>query len=379
MASFHSADRGPFVPAYRPDAPLRVLMVGLEAHECERVQGWLRLPHIVLRTCIAETASAQARALGPNVLIVEAREELRTQVLQRLLDECRSAEPGVLLLLEPHDAAPAIAAARPLFLRRPFNRARLVAAVEQAAMPWQASAAAQWHERQQREEVETLLDLALDLTSQLELPELLQHLADAARHLTGAAYAALFRHGGGEGRPCTLAALSGAPRAAFEGFGMPGETSLLAPTFAGERITRCDDVHVHPRYGRDEPHHGLPPGHLPVRSYLGVPVVSREGQIFGALLLGHGEPRVFTRRSERLAEAIAAQVATAIDHHRHSAGSEATAATQATGPGARDELARFGLDAPVQAPAPAPAPPMGAGGRSLSGGPGRDAPRPAPY
>ena len=44
------------------------------------------------------------------------------------------------------------------------------------------------------------------------------------------------------------------------------------PTFRGEGIVRMDDVTKDPRYGRNAPYHGLPPGHLPVRSYLAVPV-----------------------------------------------------------------------------------------------------------
>jgi len=178
--------------------------------------------------------------------------------------------------------------------------------------------AAHWHARQLREEAETLLDLALDLASPVPLEMLLQRCADAARHLTGAAYAALFRHGDDGTHP--LAGLSGLPREAFRGLGTPGETLLLAPTFAGERAIRCDDVHAHPRYGWNPRHRGVPAGHPPVRSYLAVPVATREGRLLGALLLGHGEPAVFTARSERLAEAIAAQIAVAIDHHLQQGG-----------------------------------------------------------
>jgi GAF domain-containing protein len=79
-------------------------------------------------------------------------------------------------------------------------------------------------------------------------------------------------------------------------------------------------VHAHPRYGWNPHHRGVPAGHPPVRSYLAVPVATCEGRLLGALLLGHGEPAVFTARSERLAEAIAAQIAVAIDHHLQQGG-----------------------------------------------------------
>jgi GAF domain-containing protein len=33
----------------------------------------------------------------------------------------------------------------------------------------------------------------------------------------------------------------------------------------------------------------MPQGHLPVRSYLAVPVVSRSGEVLGGLFFGHAE------------------------------------------------------------------------------------------
>ena len=45
-----------------------------------------------------------------------------------------------------------------------------------------------------------------------------------------------------------------------------------------------------PRYGKNDPHRGMPEGHLPVRSYLAVPVTSRSGEVIGGLFFGHPEP-----------------------------------------------------------------------------------------
>ncbi len=102
---------------------------------------------------------------------------------------------------------------------------------------------------------------------------------------------------------------------AFERFGTPRNTLLFAPTFAGERIVRSDDVLREPQYGTMAPHHGMPKGHLPVRSYLAVPVISR-GEVLGGMFFGHPQPGMFSQRSERLAAAIAAQAAVAIDNSR---------------------------------------------------------------
>ena len=64
------------------------------------------------------------------------------------------------------------------------------------------------------------------------------------------------------------------------------------------------------------PHHGMPKGHLPVRSYLAVPVRSRSGEVIGGLFFGHPQPGVFTERAERLIVGVAAQAGIAIDNAR---------------------------------------------------------------
>jgi signal transduction histidine kinase len=60
----------------------------------------------------------------------------------------------------------------------------------------------------------------------------------------------------------------------------------------------------------------LPPGHLPIRSYLAVPVVSREGDVIGGLFFGHSHPGVFTEQVEQLVIGIASQSAIMIENAR---------------------------------------------------------------
>ena len=71
-----------------------------------------------------------------------------------------------------------------------------------------------------------------------------------------------------------------------------------------------------PRYGKTPPYYGMPQGHLPVRSYLAVPVVSRTGEVLGGLFFGHPDEGIFTERHERIVEGLAAQAAIAIDNAR---------------------------------------------------------------
>jgi serine phosphatase RsbU (regulator of sigma subunit) len=60
----------------------------------------------------------------------------------------------------------------------------------------------------------------------------------------------------------------------------------------------------------------MPPGHLPVRSYLAVPVVASTGEVLGGLFFGHPEPGMFSEDDERMIEGIAFQSAIAIENAR---------------------------------------------------------------
>jgi PAS domain S-box-containing protein len=177
--------------------------------------------------------------------------------------------------------------------------------------------------RQQRsakaeaELLEVLNKTATLIGGELNLERLLQGVTDSATQLTGAQFGAFFYQGtDSQGEALTLYTLSGAPREAFERFGHPRPTPVFEPTFRGGAAVRIDDVQKDPRYGQWGPHHGMPKGHLPVRSYLAVTVMSRQGQVIGGLFFGHPQPGMFSERSERLATGIAAQAAVAIDNAR---------------------------------------------------------------
>ena len=91
---------------------------------------------------------------------------------------------------------------------------------------------------------------------------------------------------------------------------------MFAPTFKGKGHVRSEDITKDPRYGRNAPRKGMPEGHLPVRSYLAVPVVSRTGEVLGGLFFGHAAPGMFTERAERGMGGLAAEAAVAIDDVR---------------------------------------------------------------
>jgi len=156
------------------------------------------------------------------------------------------------------------------------------------------------------------------LTAQLDLDRVVQDATDAAVTATGSQFGAFFYNLVNEyGESYTLYTISGVPREKFSQFPMPRNTAVFAPTFDGIGTVRSPDITADPRFGHNAPHHGMPAGHLPVCSYLAVPVISPStSEVLGGFFFGHSEPDRFTARHEYLAEGIAGYAAIALDNAR---------------------------------------------------------------
>ena len=156
------------------------------------------------------------------------------------------------------------------------------------------------------------------VASSLDQNAIVQQVTDLATSLTRAEFGAFFYNvvDGKSGESYMLYTLSGAPREAFAKFPQPRATAVFAPTFHGEGVVRLDDVTQDPRYGKNPPYHGMPEGHLPVRSYLAVPVKAASGEVLGGLFFGHSRVGVFTEQHERLATGIAAWASLALENAR---------------------------------------------------------------
>ncbi|HEX8617471.1 MAG TPA: GAF domain-containing protein, partial [Thermoanaerobaculia bacterium] len=155
------------------------------------------------------------------------------------------------------------------------------------------------------------------VSAELDLSRIVQSVTDAATEMTNAHFGAFFYNVlNAEGESYMLYSISGVPREAFERFPMPRNTAVFDPTFSGTGIVRSANIRNDPRYGHNAPHYGMPAGHLPVTSYLAVPVISRSGEVLGGLFFGHPEEGVFTENEEQIVEALAAQAAVAIDNAR---------------------------------------------------------------
>jgi signal transduction histidine kinase len=166
----------------------------------------------------------------------------------------------------------------------------------------------------ERDTVLKLYDLGRTIGTELDPATLARTAAEIAAQLTGAQRSALFyRLGSGDGDELKVAT-SGISRDEAARLPMPRSTPLLGLAFNSRDAVRIDDVTADPRYGKNPPNRGVPAGHFPVRSYLGVPVRSRTGRVSGALLLCHENAGAFDDRAQRLAIGLATHAATALDN-----------------------------------------------------------------
>jgi len=164
---------------------------------------------------------------------------------------------------------------------------------------------------------EALNNVGTVVASDLDRDKVVQAVTDAATELTTAEFGAFFYNVLDErGESYLLYTISGVPREAFSKFPMPRNTAVFEPTFKGTSVIRSADITRDPRYGHNPPHHGMPRGHLPVRSYLAVPVKGRRGDVIGGLFFGHSHPDRFTEQHERLAIGVASWAAVALENAR---------------------------------------------------------------
>jgi signal transduction histidine kinase/DNA-binding response OmpR family regulator len=203
------------------------------------------------------------------------------------------------------------------YLVKPFSARELLACV---ASQLQLSRLRQETVRLAQEHAavtETLNNVGAIVASDLDRDKVVQAVTDVATDLTTAEFGAFFYNVIDEnGEAYTLYTISGVPREMFSKFPMPRNTAVFEPTFKGTGIVRSDDITKDPRYGHNAPYHGMPPGHLPVRSYLAAPVKGRAGETIGGLFFGHSATGRFTAHHERIVEGIAAWAAVALENAR---------------------------------------------------------------
>ena len=147
------------------------------------------------------------------------------------------------------------------------------------------------------------------LASELDLDVLLQRIADLARDVLGARYAAV----GVVGDDGLLLRFvySGIDQETADLIGdLPHGRGLLGALLEGGRPMRMREISDH------SASYGFPPNHPPMHSFLGVPIIVRE-RIYGRLYLTEKQgAREFTKDDERIAMTLAAQAGVAIQNAR---------------------------------------------------------------
>lgn len=155
------------------------------------------------------------------------------------------------------------------------------------------------------ERLQGLAEAAAALAGELSLDAVLQATVEGARAATGARYVAL----GVVGQDETLSRFiyTGMDEDAVERIGhLPRGKGLLGLLIRDPRVIRTDDIASHPAS------YGFPPGHPPMRSFLGAPVRSR-GRVYGNLYLTE-KPGGFEQPDEELVVVLAAQAGAAIEN-----------------------------------------------------------------
>jgi signal transduction histidine kinase len=155
-----------------------------------------------------------------------------------------------------------------------------------------------------------LFAAGLAVTSELSLDALLRRLVEAAAELTGAHYAALgvIAENGTELEQFVTHGIDAELRAKIGD--LPRGRGILGVLIRDTQPLRLHDLADDPRSV------GFPPGHPPMRSFLGVPILLR-GVAYGNLYLTEKDGEAdFTDEDEELVTLLAGQAAVAIENAR---------------------------------------------------------------
>jgi len=156
----------------------------------------------------------------------------------------------------------------------------------------------------------SLLDAGLALTSELSLEAVLQRMVEVAAELTDARYAALGVLDG-TGSRLERFVTHGVDAETHATIGeLPRGRGILGVLIRDAHPLRLHDLAEDPRSV------GFPPGHPPMRSFLGVPVLLR-GVAYGNLYLTEKrDGKDFTEDDQELVTLLAGQAAVAIENAR---------------------------------------------------------------
>ncbi|HEY1172204.1 MAG TPA: response regulator [Verrucomicrobiae bacterium] len=166
--------------------------------------------------------------------------------------------------------------------------------------------------RHQTRVLEILHRASVSLVAERDIRKIAQCVTDAGVEISEAAFGA-FYHPVSMSEEKVLCTLSGPPPEIFLGLEGEDVEKIFWPTLNGVGIVRVNDLRTDVRF-KKLAKGGRGKQALAVRSYLAVPVVSRNGEILGGLYFGHPEEGMFPPACEDVLLALAAQTAIAMDN-----------------------------------------------------------------
>lgn len=161
-----------------------------------------------------------------------------------------------------------------------------------------------------RDRLDRLIEAILMVASSLDIDETLQRIVQAAIELTGARYGALGVRG--EGNTLADLVFQGIDESTRVEIGhLPRGAGVLGVLFDDPRPLRLDSIAAHPSSV------GFPAHHPPMRTFLGVPVMLRGGEVFGSIYVtDKADDATFTDDDEVIMRALSAAAAVAIENAR---------------------------------------------------------------
>jgi PAS domain S-box-containing protein/diguanylate cyclase (GGDEF)-like protein len=152
-----------------------------------------------------------------------------------------------------------------------------------------------------------LVEIGMEMTEERDPGRLLELFFRAACRTVDASYAALAIFDDAAQAPSHV--LTQALDASVFGGQTEARSALLEALLEGRRAQRAHATQAEPAL------EGLPRGHPPVRSFLGVAIATRES-VYGWLYFAEARAAQFSDEDERLAAILAAQLALAYEHTR---------------------------------------------------------------
>ncbi len=158
--------------------------------------------------------------------------------------------------------------------------------------------------------IEQLCQAAIRITAEHELNRVLQEVTDSARDVIGARYAALAVLDPKENRLGNFVTSGLTPEQEAKIGTPPRGNGVLGLLIEDPRPVRVADLSQHPKA------YGFPNHHPIMRSFLGVPIVGREGPIGNLYLTEKIDFPEFSEEDEAVAVMLASHAAVAVENAR---------------------------------------------------------------